>query len=82
MRKMNDFQDLGRICKTLYTHAWHTVRVPHEPGVVWTVGSPKWAGKRVEGRSNADLNHGVTKSQARWRLHTIKRFQTAVSDSK
>jgi hypothetical protein len=71
----------GRIYNTLYTHAWHIVCIPHKAEVVCTVGSPEWAGKTVEGRSNADLDHGVTKSQARGRLDTIMRFQTAVSDS-
>jgi hypothetical protein len=52
----------GRIYKVLYALVWHTACVPHKPGVVCTVESPKWEGKRVEGRSNADLNRGVTKS--------------------
>jgi hypothetical protein len=74
---VNDFQDLGKDLQDLiYTCA------PHKAGVVCSMGSPKWAGKTVEGRSNADLNHGGTKSQAQSRLDTITRFQTAVPEFK
>jgi hypothetical protein len=74
-----------RIYKTLYTTCMaYRVRSPQ----IWSGedrGEPKWAGNRVEGRCNADLkflDHGVTKSQARWRLNIIMHFQTVVSDPK